>query len=66
MSIFIRIALRYGAAILVTRGLLGSDDAAAISSDPDIQMAVEAGIGFAIAGATEAWHWAAQKFNWSH
>jgi hypothetical protein len=66
MSIFIRIALRYGAAVLVTRGLLGADDAASISADPDIQMAVEVGIGAVIAGATEAWHWAARKFNWSH
>jgi hypothetical protein len=64
--VLIRIALRYGAAVLVTRGLLGADDAAAISADPDIAMVVEVGIGAVIAGATEAWHWAAQKFNWSH
>ncbi|TGR84600.1 hypothetical protein EN866_32865 [Mesorhizobium sp. M2D.F.Ca.ET.223.01.1.1] len=64
--VLIRIALRYAAAVLVTRGLLGADDAAAISTDPDIQMVIEAGVGVAIAGATEAWHWAAQKFNWSH
>jgi hypothetical protein len=63
MSIFIRIALRYGAAVLVTRGLLGSDDAAAISTDPDIAMAIEVGAGTVIAGATEIWHWVSAKLG---
>jgi hypothetical protein len=63
MSIFIRIALRYGAAVLVTRGLLGADDAAAISTDPDIAMAVEVGIGGAIAASTEIWHWISSKLG---
>ncbi len=66
IPIIIRIGLRYGAAALVTRGLLGADDAAAISSDPDIAMAIEVGIGTVIAGVTEVWHWAAHKYGWSH
>ncbi|TIT63738.1 MAG: hypothetical protein E5W60_14490 [Mesorhizobium sp.] len=45
IAVIIRIALRYGAAVLVARGLLGAGDAAALSGDPDIQMALEAGIG---------------------
>lgn len=64
--VLIRIALRYGAGILVARGLMGADDAAAISTDPDVAMAIEVGVGTVIAGVTEAWHWAAQKFGWSH
>jgi hypothetical protein len=63
MSIFIRIALRYGAAVLVTRGLLGADDAAALSTDPDIAMAIEVGVGAAIAGGTELWHWVSAKLG---
>lgn len=66
ISVIIRILLRYGAGILVTRGLLGSDDAAAFSSDPDIQMALETGLGLAIASGTEAWHYLARKFGWEH
>ena len=37
IAVFIRIGLRYGAGVLAARGLLGADDAAAFSSDPDIQ-----------------------------
>ncbi|RVC75150.1 hypothetical protein EN745_28245 [Mesorhizobium sp. M4A.F.Ca.ET.022.05.2.1] len=64
IAVIIRIALRYGAAVLVARGLLGAGDAAALSGDPDIQMALEAGIGLAIGLGTEAWHVLARKFNW--
>ena len=65
-SVIIRILLRYVAGILVTRGLIGSDDASAFSTDPDIQMVLETGLGLAIASATEAWHWLARRFNWEH
>ncbi|TGT46870.1 hypothetical protein EN812_05905 [Mesorhizobium sp. M4B.F.Ca.ET.169.01.1.1] len=65
-SVIVRIALRYGAGVLVARGLLGSDDASAFSADPDIQMALETGLGLAIGGATEAWHWMARRFGWEH
>ena len=63
MSITARIILRYLAMVLVTRGLMGADDASVFSTDPDVQMAVEAGIGFAIAGATELWHWVSAKLG---
>lgn len=65
-GILIRIGLRYAAGILVARGLLGSDDAASFSADPDIQMALETGAGLAIASATEWWHWLARRFGWGH
>jgi hypothetical protein len=64
--VLIRILLRYGAGILVARGLLGAEDAASISTDPDIQMAIEVGIGGAMALASEGWLWLAHRFNWSH
>jgi hypothetical protein len=63
MIITVRIFLRYLAMVLVTRGLMGADDASVFSTDPDVQMAVEAGIGFAIAGATELWHWVSAKLG---
>ncbi|WP_192242990.1 hypothetical protein [Mesorhizobium silamurunense] len=44
IAVIIRIALRYGAGVLVARGLLGANDAAALSADPDIQMALETGV----------------------
>ena len=66
IAVFIRIALRYGAGVLVARGLLGADDASAFSADPDIQMALETGLGLAIAATTEWWHVLARRFGWEH
>jgi hypothetical protein len=63
IPIFVRIFLRYLAAVLVARGLLGADDAAAIAGDPDIAMMIEVGVGAAIAGITEAWHWFTLKIE---
>ncbi|MGT2468614.1 hypothetical protein ACVOMV_33375 [Mesorhizobium atlanticum] len=66
IAVLIRIALRYGAGVLVARGLLGADDASAFSADPDIQMALETGLGLAIASAAEWWHLLARRFGWEH
>lgn len=65
IAVVIRIALRYGAGVLVARGLLGAGDAAVLSGDPDIQMALETGVGLALSAATEAWYVLARKFHWS-
>ncbi|CAN7503869.1 hypothetical protein LJR234_003661 [Mesorhizobium amorphae] len=65
IAVIIRIALRYGAGILVARGLLGAGDAAVLSGDPEIQMALETGVGLALSAATEAWYVLARKFHWS-
>ncbi|TGS09450.1 MULTISPECIES: hypothetical protein [unclassified Mesorhizobium] len=66
IAVFIRIALRYSAGMLVARGLLGADDASAFSADPDIQMALETGLGLVIAGVAEWWHLLARRFGWEH
>jgi hypothetical protein len=64
IAVIIRIALRYGAGVLVARGLLGAGDAAVLSGDPDVQMALEAGVGLAMSAATEGWYVLAHKFRW--
>ncbi|OHV63204.1 hypothetical protein LCM4577_29750 [Mesorhizobium sp. LCM 4577] len=66
IAIIIRIVLRYCAGVLVARGLLGADDASAFSADPDIQMALETGVGLAIAATAEWWHLLARRFGWEH
>ena len=66
IAILIRIALRYAAGVLVARGLLGADDASAFSADPEIQMALETGLGLAIAATAEWWHLLARRFGWEH
>lgn len=65
IAVIIRIGLRYGAGVLVARGLLGAGDAAALSADPDIQVALETGIGLALSFAAEAWYAFARRFHWS-
>ena len=65
IAVIIRIALRYGAGILAARGLLGAGDAAALSTDPDIQAALETAIGVAAGFASEGWYLLARKFHWS-
>lgn len=63
-GVIIRIALRYGAGVLVARGLLGADDAASFSTDPELQQLLEAGAGVAIGAVAEGWYWLAHKFGW--
>ncbi|TIV71947.1 MAG: hypothetical protein E5V89_07695 [Mesorhizobium sp.] len=65
IAVIIRIALRYGAGVLVARGLLGAGDASAFSADPDIQMALETAAGLALSLAAEAWYALAHRFHWS-
>ncbi|MBZ9856764.1 hypothetical protein LB566_23510 [Mesorhizobium sp. CA13] len=65
-GLIIRIALRYAAGVLVARGLLGADDAASFSADPDVQLAIEAGAGVVIGAAVEGWHYLARRFGWEH
>ncbi|MER8827246.1 hypothetical protein NKH73_14250 [Mesorhizobium sp. M0938] len=66
IGLIIRIAMRYLAGVLVARGLLGADDAASFSADPDIQMMLETGTGLAIGASVEGWHWLARKLGWEH
>ncbi|PBB36915.1 hypothetical protein [Mesorhizobium sp. WSM3868] len=65
IAVIIRIALRYGAGVLVARGLLGAGDAEALSADPDIHMALETALGLALSFAAEAWYALARKLHWS-
>lgn len=65
MGAIIRIALRYGAGILVTRGFLGESDGNMLASDPEVAALIETGIGVALGAASEAWYWLAKRFRWS-
>lgn len=53
---FIRIALRYLSAVLVSKGILDHDTGNALISDPQIAASIEIALGVAIASVTEAWH----------
>lgn len=59
-AVIARIALRYAAAALITRGLLSPGDADTIVNDPDVQIAVGALFGV----VSESWFALAKKFGW--
>lgn len=64
MGVSIRILLRYGAGILVTRGLLGESDGNMLASDPEIAAMIETGVGITIGAISEGWYWLAKRFRW--
>lgn len=65
MAVFIRIFLRYGAGLLVAKGLLAPEMGLDFSTDPDVEMAIQVLAG-AIAGAvSEAWYFLARRFGWA-
>jgi hypothetical protein len=60
-----RLILRYIAGMLIAKGLLSDADGDWINSDPDLMELVTAGIGIAIAGATEWFYVLAKKYGWT-
>ena len=60
-SVLARIALRYAAAALITRGLLSADDGVTVMSDPDLQLLVGAGL----AAVAEGWRIVAKRMGWA-
>ncbi|QWW70171.1 hypothetical protein [Rhizobium sp. WYJ-E13] len=63
--VFIRILLRYLAAILVTRGLIAPDLGEMISRDPDVAMALQIASGALIAATAEGWYYLAHRCGWA-
>lgn len=63
--VFVRIILRYVAAILVTKGLIAPDLGEFISSDPDVAMGLQIVGGALIATIAEGWYFLAHKFGWA-
>lgn len=60
-----RILLRYLAGALVAKGILSSDDAAFINTNPDIEQLAIAAVGAALALGTELFYRVARKAGWA-
>ena len=60
-AVLARIALRYAAAALITRGLLSPDDGVTVMNDPDLQLLVGAGL----AAVAEGWRIVAKRMGWA-
>lgn len=63
-SLIARIALRYLIGMAVMYALITSEVGEEFSRDPEIQMAIEAGIGAVMAAAVEGWTWLARRWGW--
>ena len=60
-----RILLRYGAGVLIAKGVLPDDVGHSIMNDPDLLQVATTIIGVILAGTSEGWYWLAKKFGWS-
>ncbi|WP_042776636.1 hypothetical protein [Sinorhizobium fredii] len=65
-AVLARIALRYGAGILVAKGILAPELGADLASDPDVLQAVQIGAGILAATISEAWFFFAKRLGWAH
>lgn len=64
MTVVIRIALRYFAMLLVTKGWIGAQDASSLSSDAELIGLIEMGVGMVIAAGVEIWTVIARRMGW--
>ena len=60
-----RILLRYGAGVLIAWGVFSPVLGEQLASDPDVAMALQVGIGVAVAALTEGYYWLARRQGWS-
>ncbi|WP_085032295.1 hypothetical protein [Ensifer aridi] len=65
LAIYIRIALRYGAGILVAKGLLAPEVGVDLSNDPDVTMALQVAAGVIAGAVSEAWYFLARRLGWA-
>lgn len=64
-AVITRIALRYAAATLITKGLLSPEVGNVISADPDVFQAMQFFLGAFFGALSEGWYYLAVKMGWS-
>ncbi|WDZ78745.1 hypothetical protein PWG15_09745 [Ensifer adhaerens] len=64
-AVMIRIVLRYGAGLLVAKGLLAPETGPVLADDPDIQMLLEVGVGLVAGILCETWYMLARRLGWA-
>lgn len=62
-SLIARIVLRYLIGLFVAWAMISSEVGEEFSRNPDVQMAIEAGIGAIMAAAVEAWTYLARRWG---
>lgn len=64
-AVIIRIVLRYGAGLLIAKGLLAPEAGLDLASDPDVQMLLQVGVGLVAAAVSEGWYVLARRLGWA-
>ncbi|MDW9814920.1 hypothetical protein GOB25_07530 [Sinorhizobium meliloti] len=64
-AVLIRITLRYGAGLLVAKGLLAPEMGVDLSTDPDVTMALQVAAGVVAGVVSEAWYFLARRLGWA-
>jgi hypothetical protein len=63
-AVLVRILLRYGAGILIAKGLLAPEVGVEIARDPDVAMALQVIAGLLVGALSEGWYVLAKRFGW--
>ncbi|OCO98933.1 MULTISPECIES: hypothetical protein [unclassified Ensifer] len=64
-AVVVRILLRYGAGLLVAKGVLAPAAGPALAEDPDIQMLLQVGAGLVAGVVCEGWYLLARRLGWA-
>ncbi|HEV7321596.1 MAG TPA: hypothetical protein VGO04_23585 [Ensifer sp.] len=64
-AVVVRILLRYGAGLLVAKGMLAPEAGPALAEDPDLQMLLQVGAGLVAGAACEGWYLLARRLGWA-
>lgn len=64
-AVLVRIALRYGAGILVAKGILAPEAGADLATDPDVLQVAQIGAGLIAGALAEMWFFFAKRLGWA-
>lgn len=64
-AVLVRIALRYGAGILVAKGILAPEAGADLATDPDVLQVAQIGAGLMAGALAEMWFFFAKRLGWT-
>lgn len=65
IAVLVRIALRYGAGILVAKGILAPEVGTDLASDPDVLQVAQIGAGLLAGVVSECWYFFARRLGWA-
>lgn len=64
-AVLVRILLRYGAGLLVAKGILAPEVGADLATDPDVLQVAQIGAGLIAGAMAEMWFFFAKRLGWA-